>query len=224
MVLNAFTVAATGLANLTENFFAHYKRKTTESNSSSSIQSRRGFLFDQAFAAVSHFLSSASHNTVEELQRLGNGHIPSPPWVKVTRVIVPASTRQNAAKTLIKTLGENEVKNVLGGSEWWQRSDRELRGEWISMKRDWELSDSIQEGADIGDGDDGLDPASIDRLEKLEKERRHRRRSTKKETSKGEKGKNDEEEEEEEEKYSSEMDELPAMLYIHGGVSLSCPI
>lgn len=35
---------------------------------------------------------------------------------------IPISTRIEAGKILISSLGEKEIKDVIGGREWWQRT------------------------------------------------------------------------------------------------------
>ena len=80
-------------------------------------------------------------STVEEIQSFCNNFIPAPFWVRVIRVVVPLSTRLEAGEVLIAGLGDDDIENVVGGREWWQRTahrENGLDAEWISMKRDWE--------------------------------------------------------------------------------------
>ena len=85
-------------------------------------------------------MKSALH-TVEETQTFGNNYVPAPFWVRVIRIVVPLSSRLEAGKVIISTLGEEEINRVVGGREWWQRTAHKeagIDGEWISMKRDWQ--------------------------------------------------------------------------------------
>ena len=60
-------------------------------------------------------------HTVEELQQFSNTRTPSPPWVRVLRVVVPMSCCDQAADYLIDALGGEAVtKRVVGGTKWWQ--------------------------------------------------------------------------------------------------------
>lgn len=57
------------------------------------------------------------------------------------RIVVPLSSRLEAGRVIISILGEDEIKHVVGGREWWQRTAHKeagIDGEWISMKRDWQ--------------------------------------------------------------------------------------
>lgn len=88
----------------------------------------------------SQFEKSALH-TVEEAQTFGNNFVPAPFWVRVIRVTIPLSTRLEAGKVLIAGIGEEDIQKVVGGREWWQRTDHSdsgVSGEWISLKKDWE--------------------------------------------------------------------------------------
>lgn len=140
--------------------------------------------------------------------------------MRVIRVVVPASTSLEAGRILIDTLGEDEVVNVIGGKEWWQRTAHKsggVDGEWISMKRDWQGLDAA--------GDDN------DALEKLRDEKIKGMKQTAKEDKKRrwKQGKAREEQAEraagtaegaetptpvisEDESYSPEMDEMRCVV------------
>lgn len=96
-------------------------------------------------------------HTVEDVQRFGNNFVPAPFWVRVIRVVIPLSTRLEAGKVLIDTLGEDEIERVVGGREWWQRTTHKeggVDGEWISMKRDWEGLEAESRARSKGKGND----------------------------------------------------------------------
>lgn len=85
-----------------------------------------------------------------------NTHTPSPPWIRVVRLLVPMTCCDDAASHLIRVFGDEEgAHRVLGGVKWWQI--RGLKGlvsvvvlasevvlinyrvdaQWIVTKKDW---------------------------------------------------------------------------------------
>lgn len=140
--------------------------------------------------------------------------MPSPFWVRVIRVVVPLSTQLDAGRILIDTLGEDEVVDVIGGKEWWQRTAHKtggVDGEWISMKRDWQGLDA--------EGDDNeelerLRDEKIKTMKETAKEDKKRRwkegkqREEQAEADNAEGGDESVPEVREEESYSAEMDEM----------------
>lgn len=136
--LNTLTVSLSGLSTIGKTFVKHYlqRSKVTEKT-----EARESFLYDEAFSVMRNFFRKASMSTVEEIQSFCNNFIPAPFWVRVIRVVVPLSTRLEAGEVLIAGLGDDDIENVVGGREWWQRTahrENGLDAEWISMKRDWE--------------------------------------------------------------------------------------
>lgn len=96
--------------------------------------------FDQAFSLVKMFFEVATSYCVEDVQRFGNTYVPAPWWVRVVRVVVPPETCSDAGDLLIKMFGQDEIRGVVGGEQWWQRrgqKDGGVEGEWIAMKTDW---------------------------------------------------------------------------------------
>lgn len=91
--------------------------------------------------------------------------MPSPPWVKSLRVLVPMSCCDEAAKYLIEALGgESATKQIVGGTKWWQirgvegcgvisvHSGKELicrcssvDGEWMVAKKAWQEAEERAE-------------------------------------------------------------------------------
>ncbi|GAA5979277.1 hypothetical protein JCM5350_006951 [Sporobolomyces pararoseus] len=135
---NTLTVALSGLGVIGTTFVRHYfKRKEVTKDQ----EVRNSLLFDEAFSVLRKFFMKSALHTVEETQTFGNNYVPAPFWVRVIRIVVPLSSRLEAGKVIIETLGEEEIANVVGGREWWQRTAHKeagLDGEWISMKRDWQ--------------------------------------------------------------------------------------
>lgn len=100
--------------------------------------------------------------------------------MRVIRVVIPLSTRIDAGEVLIKTLGEDEIRDVVGGREWWQRTAQKeggITGEWISMKKDWEgLPDADDEEADP----EGVDRKRAEALRKMKQEAKKQEKSERK--------------------------------------------
>lgn len=83
--------------------------------------------------------------TVEDIQRFANSFQPAPWTVRVIRISIPVSTCSAAAQHLISAFGPAELKNVIGGRQWWQlrgNKDGSVEAEWIAMKRDLPRSPS----------------------------------------------------------------------------------
>ncbi|GAA5922423.1 uncharacterized protein JCM15063_003299 [Sporobolomyces koalae] len=135
---NTLTVALSGLGVIGTTFMRHYfKRKEVTAQQ----EVRNSLLFDEAFNVLRKFFMKSALHTVEETQTFGNNFVPAPFWVRVIRIVVPLSSRLEAGRIIISTLGEEEIANVVGGREWWQRTAHKeagIDGEWISMKRDWQ--------------------------------------------------------------------------------------
>ncbi|GAA6018146.1 hypothetical protein JCM11491_003334 [Sporobolomyces phaffii] len=135
---NTLTVALSGLGVIGTTFVRHYlKRKEVTAQQ----EVRNSLLFDEAFSVLRKFFMKSALHTVEETQTFGNNFVPAPFWVRVIRIVVPLSSRLEAGKVIIETLGEDEIVRVVGGREWWQRTAHKeagIDGEWISMKRDWQ--------------------------------------------------------------------------------------
>lgn len=137
---------------------------------------------------------------MEELQRVGNAVLPSPPWIKVIRVTIPATTLSAAADTLIDTIGKEELDSVIGGTEWWQRREVGVQGEWITTNKlakkgkaeskmsEKEQSHQWQERAD------GLEDSGVD-LGLPESKKQSTESSA----------------------YTPELDAMRCILFIHGG-------
>lgn len=210
---------------------------------------------------------NASMSTVEEIQSFCNNFIPAPFYVRVIRIVIPLSTRLEAGEVLIDGLGEEDIENVVGGREWWQRTahrDNGLDAEWISMKRDWEGLEAEARAQRKSKGKKGEDDeeskAVQERLKKMKadaKAREKRRRAEGKarfdghslsdepdpspeaaelsdEAATGDEhpfahdtgdgvGSSDpsiEDTREGEDAYTSDLDEMPVTLAIHGGAYL----
>lgn len=137
----------------------------------------------------------------------------------MVRVVVPSSTSLEAGRILIDTLGEQEVVDVIGGKEWWQRTAHKtggVDGEWISMKRDWQGLDAE------GDDNEQLERLRDEKLQKMKQkakadQKRRWKMGKEKEdsaetTPEGTGPPTPEPEILEEASYSSEMDEMRCVI------------
>lgn len=100
---------------------------------------RDGLSYDVAFKVVKKVLVKAMDLTVEDIQKFGNQRVPSGPGAKAVKVTIPPASLALAARLLHRYFGEDEIKNIVGGAEWWQRRhsrDGGVKAEWIAMTRD----------------------------------------------------------------------------------------
>ncbi|GAA5905176.1 uncharacterized protein JCM6883_006308 [Sporobolomyces salmoneus] len=168
---NTLTVALSGLGVIGTTFVRHYfKRKEVTKQQ----EVRNSLLFDEAFSVLRKFFMKSALHTVEETQTFGNNYVPAPFWVRVIRIVVPLSSRLEAGKVIISTLGEEEIKNVVGGREWWQRTAHKeagLDGEWISMKRDWQGLEKEAKEREKRDKANGEKAPKKDHLNELRREK-----------------------------------------------------
>ncbi|GAA5859683.1 hypothetical protein JCM1840_006408 [Sporobolomyces johnsonii] len=183
---NTFTVTLSGLAVIGSTFVRHYvKRKEVTAQQ----EVRNSLLFDEAFTVMKKFFEKSALHTVEETQTFGNNFVPAPFWVRVIRVVIPLSSRLEAGKIIISTLGEDEMQNVIGGREWWQRTahkDAGVDGEWISLKKDWqglereakekEKNEAEKKGKTPEEWEDELRAEKLKELKEKTKEENRRRR------------------------------------------------
>lgn len=108
--------------------------------------------------------------------------------------MIPMSSCNEAATYLIQALGgEEQAAKVTGGTRWWQvRGLKGIDANWIVVKKDW-----VQ-------------------AKKNQKERERQRQAS----SGSQQGHGQEDAPEEENAtYSSDMDSMRCMLYIHGGMA-----
>ncbi|KAG7449721.1 alpha/beta-hydrolase [Guyanagaster necrorhizus] len=126
---------------LLETLVKHYfDRITKDALKKTEVQLRRDeLLYDQAFSIIKMFLEVATYHTVEEVQGFGNTRTPSPPWVRVVRVLVSTTCCDDAATYLVQALGGEELaRRVVGGVKWWQvRGISGVDCQWITAKKDW---------------------------------------------------------------------------------------
>ncbi|EPS35229.1 hypothetical protein H072_11491 [Dactylellina haptotyla CBS 200.50] len=94
--------------------------------------------YHQGLELVRRFLTYASHRTVEELQAFTAQYVPVPTWVHVEEATISETLLEEAAEHLVAQLGPDGVERV-GGKRWWRWRVKELKAEWIEMRRHyWE--------------------------------------------------------------------------------------
>ncbi|GAA5949067.1 hypothetical protein JCM21900_004847 [Sporobolomyces salmonicolor] len=183
---NTFTITLSGLAVIGSTFVRHYvKRKEVTAQQ----EVRNSLLFDEAFSVMKKFFEKSALHTVEETQTFGNNFVPAPFWVRVIRVVIPLSSRLEAGKIIISTLGEDEIQAVIGGREWWQRTAHKeagVDGEWISLKKDWQglereakekqKNEAEKKGKTPQEWEDELRAEKLKQLKEKTKEENRRRR------------------------------------------------
>lgn len=114
--------------------FQHYFRETEQ---------RSELLYAEAFSIVKTFLRLSGNAPCEDLQQFTSTPAPSPHYVLVLRVRVPAVKLDEAAEHLTRYLGDEGIE-LAGGSTWWKQRlepDKGMQAEWISMKRDYDGKD-----------------------------------------------------------------------------------
>ncbi|KAG6915654.1 hypothetical protein DXG01_010524 [Tephrocybe rancida] len=146
-------------------FFQHGKRRAKDIKEGRETEDAKNDLFfDEAFHIVQAFIEMGTQNTVESLQSFTNTHVPAPPWAAVSPVLIPLSSCNRAADTLIDWFGPEELKHVVGGERWWQvRGLDGVDGEWITEKEYLDSTKSNEKKKKLSSDD-----ANILRMDHLE--------------------------------------------------------
>ncbi|KAJ8520189.1 hypothetical protein ONZ45_g2950 [Pleurotus djamor] len=174
------------LETLVKHYFDRVKQDIRDGKTTQLRQEE--LLYDQAFTIIKAFLEASTYHTVEEVQDFSNTRIPSPPWVRVVRLLVPLSSCEQAAGYLIQALGgEDMARRVVGGVKWWQvRGINGVDAQWIAAKKDWREAKRRYKMQEKAKQTPDLNRASV--------------------------GENQDSGE-----YEEEMDEMRCILYLHGG-------
>ncbi|KZP28521.1 alpha/beta-hydrolase [Athelia psychrophila] len=177
-----------------ETLVKHYFERLRRGGKGTTQLRQDELLYDQAFNVVKNFLAEASFHTVEECQSFANTRTPSPPWVRVVRVVVPISCCDEAALHLIQVLGGEEVvKHTVGGTKWWQvRGLDGIDAQWVVAKKDWKEA-------------------------KKKYEEQDKQNDKSPESSTRDSPNVSEDNDPESGDYQKEMDEMRCILYCHGG-------
>lgn len=141
MVLSTFTVAAVTTPTVLQTGFYHYLNKKSNRGKPASH-----FKYNEGLNLVRKFLEYASHRPVEELQGFTAQYVPVPTWVHVEEAKISAELLEQAANHLVTQLGPDGVEMV-GGSMWWRWRLKELKAEWIEMRKDLRIRRSHPEKA-----------------------------------------------------------------------------
>jgi len=94
--------------------------------------------YDEGLHLIRQFLEYASSHTVDDVQAFTAQWVPTPRWVKVDEIDIPAKYLSRAADIINAQLGPSGIERV-GGSKWWQWriGDPTLQAEWIEMRKDY---------------------------------------------------------------------------------------
>ena len=125
----------------------------------------------------------------------------APRGVRSTRLLVPISSCNDAATYLIQALGGPEQANdFVGGTRWWQvRGLQGIDANWVAAKKDIEALRKLRrQGSPFASGDS----------EKIARGAGSSQKGKENENSDGT----------EERPYATEMDSMPCMYYLHGGM------
>ena len=132
-------------------------------------------MFHEAFAIVKRFIAIATTDTVEALQRFTNTHVPAQPGTTCLRMLIPMASCNQAAAMLIEYFGEKDLKELVGGSRWWQvRGLKGVQGEWIAMKQDWKRAEKVEKKEE----EDGNDNDLKKRAREIRMNKRHERKKS----------------------------------------------
>ncbi|KAG8980616.1 hypothetical protein FRB90_007591, partial [Tulasnella sp. 427] len=151
----------------------HLKRKIKKKNirDADDTEAVDDILFEEAFHIVKAFLELATRNTLDELQAFTNTYVPPPYWAECVPVTIPLPCCNKAADILIDWFGPEQIKQVVGGSKWWQvRGLEGVQAEWIAMKRDWDkLRKAEKKAKRSNQGVGKVHPHFSDRLDNMNK-------------------------------------------------------
>ncbi|OJA08539.1 hypothetical protein AZE42_02455, partial [Rhizopogon vesiculosus] len=126
------------LETLVKHYFDRIKKENAQRSNFATQLHQDELLYHEAFNIVKGFLQASTYHTVEEVQAFSNNRTPSPPWVRVMRVLVPVSCCDEAATYVVQALGGEEfAKRLVGGTKWWQvRGVQGVDAEWITARKD----------------------------------------------------------------------------------------
>ncbi|KZO93900.1 alpha/beta-hydrolase [Calocera viscosa TUFC12733] len=195
---------------LLDTLFKHYlERKTVTKDS----KAREELLYDAAFTAFRAFMDAATKHSVEELQQFSNVRIPAPPWVHLIRLRIPLSSCNDAAQYLILALGgEDRTRTFVGGVKWWQtRGLQGIEAQWVCSKKDLEREERVlrekRREATLGPKSTGSGSGGVGVGAGAEGEKPRNAGASGNGVPEGEG----------EPVYSSGMDSMRCLLYLHGG-------
>ncbi|GAB7337844.1 hypothetical protein MBLNU457_4240t2 [Dothideomycetes sp. NU457] len=133
MVLTTLMVGAAVTPSVIETALSHYMhRKPLRGKPTAHIS------YDEGLHLIRQFLEYASSHTVDDVQAFTAQWVPTPRWVKVDDLDIPAKYLSKAADIINAQLGPSGIERV-GGLKWWQWRIGEptLQAEWIEMRKDY---------------------------------------------------------------------------------------
>lgn len=127
-------------------FFKHYYEQAKKEKGDRHLEATDEFLYDEAFHIVKRFISQATNDEVEALQKFTATRIPAPPRTTVVPALIPLASCDRAAKAIIDYFGPEDIKHVVGGEKWWQvRGLNGVEAEWVAMTSDWKKAKIVEE-------------------------------------------------------------------------------
>ncbi|CAK9780415.1 alpha/beta-hydrolase [Cutaneotrichosporon oleaginosum] len=140
------TIVSTFLSHCVTWPTRHGRPRNAESSSAAatSLETLPGnqLRYEEGLNVVRSFLDFSSHHGVEEVQGFTAQPVPVPRWVHRQVVTIPESQINEAADILTRHLQsygpDGGGLNLVGGGKWWQVRGRELEGEWLEMRKDYE--------------------------------------------------------------------------------------
>ncbi|KAF3925805.1 hypothetical protein ABW20_dc0102181 [Dactylellina cionopaga] len=129
--MNTLSVAAATTPTVLSVGLAHYLTKSKHRG-----KPTYHLGYHQGLELVRRFLIYASHRTVEELQAFTSQYVPVPTWVHVEEATIDDKWLDEAAAHLVAQLGPDGVQRV-GGKRWWRWRVKEVKAEWIEMRRNY---------------------------------------------------------------------------------------
>lgn len=67
--------------------------------------------------------------------------------MRVEEAVIPPECIEQAAGVLIAQIGEKTIQEKVGGKNWWRWRVKELKAEWIEMKKDYKYRKAHPEEA-----------------------------------------------------------------------------
>ncbi|KAF9243236.1 Alpha/Beta hydrolase protein [Melanogaster broomeanus] len=188
------------LGTLLKHYFDRVKKEAASDGTAITQLRQDELLYDEAFNIIKRSMSlnrcGAYSHSVEELQAFSVTRTPSPPWVHAIRAIVPMSCCDEAASLIIQALGgEEHATRLVGGTKWWQLRDiTGIAGEWMMKRKDWQEAKKRRKAFEKKNSGSTPSPPLQESTEGLPPSGSEPTNS-----------------------YDEDMDELPCILYTHGG-------
>ncbi|PWN93523.1 alpha/beta-hydrolase [Acaromyces ingoldii] len=170
MTISLSHVATSTTPTVVKTFIKHYVTQMRKEKEDRRTEATDELLFHEAFMIIKQFIEIATRDTVESLQSFTNTHVPAAPTTRVSRVIVPLESCDEAAKWLIEYFGEKDLRDLVGGAKWWQvRGLAGIQAEWMAMRDDWKRAEFV-DGANISQ------PELFEKAKTAKQNKRHERK------------------------------------------------